>query len=124
MSRPAGALLRARRSLRSARILLEADDPTAALSRAYYAMFYVARAALWAEGVAPRTHAGLIGAFGRTFVQAGRLEATWGRVLREVFEARQFADYAEEEAFDLAEVEHYVERAAQFVERLAGVLGT
>jgi uncharacterized protein (UPF0332 family) len=42
---------RARRSLRSARNLLEDGDRDFAISRAYYAMFYAARAALLSEGI-------------------------------------------------------------------------
>ena len=43
-------LERADRSLRTAALVLEDDDPNAACSEAYYAMFHAARAALLAMG--------------------------------------------------------------------------
>jgi uncharacterized protein (UPF0332 family) len=107
---------RAEKALHSADTLLAAGDYTAAVSRAYYAAFYAARAALAAEGIRTKTHSGLVNAFGQTFVQAGRIEAGVGRTLRELSEARYLADYAEEEAFGREEAARYLTLAREFVE--------
>jgi uncharacterized protein (UPF0332 family) len=44
-------LLKAERSIRSARLLLSDGDVDAAASRLYYAMFYIAEALLDAKGL-------------------------------------------------------------------------
>jgi len=52
------------RALKVARLALNAGDNDSAVSRSYYAMFDIARAALLRAGVAedrlPRTHSGVI----------------------------------------------------------------
>lgn len=47
-------------ALRAARVLLDARLPNDALSRAYYAMFHLARAVLFLDGLQPRTHKGVV----------------------------------------------------------------
>lgn len=54
---------RARRSLRSARNLLDDGDHDFAMSRAYYAMFYAATVALLSQGIKRSKHSGVIAAF-------------------------------------------------------------
>ena len=70
---PKRYLAKAERALDSARLLLEDGDIEGACNRAYYAMFDAAHAALLRHqaGINPaetRTHAGLIGAFGKHLV--------------------------------------------------------
>ena len=69
MTRFARALVRkSKRALKSARLDLTDGDYDSAVNRSYYAMFDIARAALLRAGVAedklPRTHSGVIDAFG------------------------------------------------------------
>ncbi len=56
---------RADRYLVSAAALLELGDHESAVSRAYYAMFYTARAVLGVRGVTAKTHSGVVSEFGR-----------------------------------------------------------
>ncbi len=82
---------KANKSLASARLLLNAGDSEGACNRAYYAMFDAAIAALVWAGAAtadkpPRTHNGLIGAFGLHLVQTGELSVEFGRSLNGVQE--------------------------------------
>jgi len=84
--------------LSAARILLRADNTEGACNRAYYAMFDAAHAALLGAnvGVADttvKTHAGLIGAFGKHLVQTGLINAEHGRSFNQVHRLRQLADY-------------------------------
>jgi uncharacterized protein (UPF0332 family) len=74
------ALVRKGKSaLRVARLALNAGDNDSAVSRAYYAMFDFAQAALLHAGVTedklPRTHSGIIDAFRRHAVQSGLIGA-------------------------------------------------
>jgi uncharacterized protein (UPF0332 family) len=60
---------RAQQALTSARVLLETNDANGAISRAYYAMFYAAEAALLRKGVEASTHAGVLAMFGEHLVR-------------------------------------------------------
>ena len=86
-------LAKADRALASARRALDADDADVCLNRAYYAAFYVAQAALAAEGEQPRTHSGTISRFSFHFVRTGRLAREVGAFLHDAFDLRQQADY-------------------------------
>lgn len=64
-----------------------------AISRAYFAAFYAAEAALALLGEARSKHAGVIAAFGKLVVREGGLGDAVGRLLRSLFERRNEADY-------------------------------
>ena len=85
------------RALRSARLDLQDGDSDGAINRACYAMFNVAQAALLSIGVSeeqlPKTHRGLIAAFGQHAVQSGRVDAGIGGVLGRTETLRLKADY-------------------------------
>ncbi|MDR3450799.1 MAG: HEPN domain-containing protein [Alphaproteobacteria bacterium] len=83
---------KSRKALVSAKMLLDSGDADGAVSRAYYAMFDAARAALGGDGNA-KSHAGLIGAFGLHLVKPGKFPAEQGRALNRVQELRSVADY-------------------------------
>lgn len=94
-------MLKAARACTSARALLELGDVDGACSRAYYAMFDAARAALLASGapVQPdigRTHGGLITAFSLHLVKNGPIPKELGRLLKRAEEIRLVADYKED----------------------------
>ena len=88
-----GLLAKARRNLRSARVLLADGDFDSAVSRAYYSMFYVAEALLLSKGLAYSKHSAVIAAFGREFAKTGELSAEFHAHLREAAEARNISDY-------------------------------
>jgi uncharacterized protein (UPF0332 family) len=83
----------------SAHLLLKNGDPAGATSRAYYAMFNVARALLWMKaGVEPeasKRHATVLRRFSEQFVKAGHLTPEIGQLLSKAGEARFIADYDE-----------------------------
>ena len=73
-------------ALHSAQLLLNAGDCDGASSRAYYAAFDIARAALIAaHSPVPtevaKTHAGLISAFSLRFVKSGLISPELGHFL-------------------------------------------
>ena len=63
----------ARRRLAAAEVVIE-KDPATALSAAYYAMLYGARAALSERGIAVKTHRGAWHEFRRAFVDSGEID--------------------------------------------------
>jgi uncharacterized protein (UPF0332 family) len=96
VSEAAKALMaKARESLASAKADLEAGGLNGASSRAYYAMFHAARAALETRGIVTggQRHGAIIGRFGRTFVKGGSLDPALGRALNKTLELRREGDY-------------------------------
>src|SRR5689334_16161264 len=78
-------VVRARASIHSARLILEAGDPNSAISRAYYGMFDLARAALLTidpELIVAKTHASIISRFARHAVRERNFPNELGKALR------------------------------------------
>lgn len=83
----------ARECLRSTRLQLGASLPSRAVSEAYYAMLYAARAALSEEDDYAKTHRGVWGQFGRRFVQTGRFDGELAAASSRLEEMRLGTDY-------------------------------
>jgi len=88
-----GLLKKARDSLRAARLLLGEDLYDFAVSRSYYAMFYVAEALLLGEGLTFSKHSSVIAAFGQRFAKPGRVPPEFHRYLIEGHDSRNTGDY-------------------------------
>jgi uncharacterized protein (UPF0332 family) len=67
------------------------DDAT---SRAYYGMFYAAKAALLSINVDTKSHAGVLNQFSQHFIKTGQIEKRYGRMLALVMQARETSDYS------------------------------
>jgi uncharacterized protein (UPF0332 family) len=112
-------LCKAEEALSGARLLLAAGHDDGACSRAYYAMFDAAHAALFALGVegltAPiKTHNGLVGKFGQYVIMPGHLPPELGSAINKLQILREVADYSGDPvAHDKAE--WAVEQAEAFV---------
>ena len=65
-----------------------------AISRAYYAMFYAAKAALLSKGVELRRHSASIAKFRELFVITGQVDSEYLHYLGQVQSARERSDYA------------------------------
>ena len=74
-------------SVRAAKLLSDARLYDFAVSRAYYAMFYVAEAFLLGIGLSFSRHAGVIAAFGERFAKTGIVPVELHRYL--IFDATQ-----------------------------------
>jgi uncharacterized protein (UPF0332 family) len=116
---PAIYVRKAEGALSAARVLLKAKNTEGACNRAYYAMFDAAHAGLLSAKVALagdslKTHAGLIGTFGKHLVQAGLIDAEHGRAFNQVQRLRQLADYTGEPV-SLDDATRALEQAEAFV---------
>jgi len=115
----ADALRKSEQYLDSAEVLLESKDTESAVSRAYYAMFFVARTALRKDGIETKTHSGLVNQFGLHFVKSGLLSEEFGQSLREVQQLRQLAEYAESAGvISTEDARASIDAARSFVERV------
>jgi len=87
-------LRQADRAVQAAEVLRREGFPAEAVARAYYAMFYAAKAALAHEGVALSKHSAVIAAFGRLFAATGRVPRDLHKALVGAFDDRRLADYS------------------------------
>jgi uncharacterized protein (UPF0332 family) len=78
--------------LAAARLLAGKGFEAQAVSRAYFAAFYAAEAALLVLGETRSKHSGVVSAFVHLLVRGGQLDEEIGRLLRSLFERRNEAD--------------------------------
>jgi uncharacterized protein (UPF0332 family) len=120
--RSAEMLARAREGLASAHLLVAGGHASTAVSTAYYAMLYAARAALSERDRDARTHAGTWALFREEFVLTGEFDAELAGEAQRAQPRREASDYGAE-SFELSEAQQLLATAQGFVaavERLAG----
>ena len=86
-------LNQAQRSIAAAQSLVQQGFYDFAVSRAYYAMFYVAEALLDQEGLTFSSHAAVISAFGQHLARTGKVPVEFHRQLIDAQAQRTRADY-------------------------------
>lgn len=91
---PRTCLELAEQKLQHARQIFEIELYDDAISRAYYAMFYAAKAALLSKGVDLRRHSASIAKFRELFVITGQVKAEYLHYLGQAQSARERSDYA------------------------------
>lgn len=116
-------LEKAKSSLDAARLLADDGYFDFAVSRAYYAMFYVAEALLLGEGLAFSKHSAVIAAFGRIFTKSGRVPPEFHRYLIEGEGSRNVGDYDTGSNLGDAEAREQIARAEKFLGLLTGPAG-
>jgi uncharacterized protein (UPF0332 family) len=114
MTTDADLLRKAQRYLESAKLLRDSGDCDSAVSRAYYAAFYLAEVLLDRLGLSYSSHRGVISAFGLEFAKTNRLEPRFHRLLISAFEKRQRADYLADAGLDAGEVGQLIEDVESF----------
>jgi len=101
--------------LRVAEKLFRDGEYEDAVSRAYYAMYHGARAALSTVNVFPRTHEGVVSEFGRKFVLAGIFQKELGKNLADAKAARETYEYSVASTVGKSEAEAILLNAQKFV---------
>ncbi len=106
---------RAYRTLKSAELLFKDGDYNSAVSRAYYAMFYAAEAALFTKELEFSSHKSVISLFGQHFVKTGIFPKELGRQLSKAYKKRLNGDYEFAFYFKDKETKEIIEWAKKFV---------
>jgi uncharacterized protein (UPF0332 family) len=115
-------LARARSDLDASRLLLNSGFMDQAASRAYYAAFYAAEAALLRLGETRSSHSALIATFGSLVVKQGGFEPSLAALLRELFDLRNDADYELLGSITQDTALYAVDSAERFVDAVEGWL--
>jgi len=108
--------------LRVAEKLFRGGDYEDAVSRAYYAMYHAARAALSHVNIFPKTHEGVVAEFGRKFVLTGIFSKELGKNLAEVKAARETYEYGATATIGKSEAEAILSNAKVFVSTIKDYL--
>jgi uncharacterized protein (UPF0332 family) len=113
---------RARQMLAAGRDTLRLGHLDTAVSRAYYACFHAAEAALRLEGQEPRSHEGVKNLFGLLLVRPGKLDKELAAILADLKDEREEGDYALFSTVSEEDATLAVDRAERFVAELARYL--
>ena len=122
MNSPAIWLELAEIKLIHARQIFEIGLYDDALSRAYYAMFYAAKAALLSEGLDLRRHSSAITKFRELFVITGRVDAEYLHYLGQAQSARERSDYAPFAHASKEGSEEMLNAAGTFIDKIKELL--
>ena len=109
-------LLRAGEAIESASLLLKEGYLADSISRAYYAMFYVAEALLYEKDLSFSKHGNVHGAFGEHYVKTGILDKKYHKWLLEAFSRRIASDYDASASFQSSSVRTMIDQAWEFLQ--------
>jgi uncharacterized protein (UPF0332 family) len=109
-------LEKSRKSLAAATLLSRDGFTEAAISRAYYAAFYLAQAALATKDISRSKHSGVIAAFGEHLTKKKLLPESLHKTFVSLYENRVTSDYTVEAAPSSGETREILEAARQFTE--------
>jgi uncharacterized protein (UPF0332 family) len=102
--------------LADAKLLLDAGSARSSVNRAYYAVFYAARALLLTRGLEARKHAGVRSFLDREFVKTGELDRSMSETYHDLFNWRTDADYRDFVEVPMDTAQDLIARAREFVE--------
>ncbi len=114
---------KAQESLSAARLLFDRSHFNFSVSRAYYAMFYVAEALLLGEGLTFSKHAAVLSAFGKQFVKTKKVSEEFHQYLIEGHENRNIGDYDAGPGLSKGQAEEQIAHAERFLQLAEQLLG-
>ena len=96
------------------------DDATldSTVNRIYYAMFYAVNALLITKGLYSSKHSGVRAIFNREIVNKGLIEKQWGEFFTDMFDRRQKGDYKDFVKFEKQDVEKWLKKAEDFINKI------
>ncbi len=107
-------LEKSRKSLEAASSLLKEGFTESAISRAYYAAFYLAQATLATKDISRSKHSGVISAFGQNLTKKSILPESLHKILLNLYELRVTSDYSVEDVPSLEDAEEALEAGKEF----------
>jgi len=107
---------KAQERLKAAHLLYREGFYEEAISTAYYAALWAARALLLVEGAEPRTHEGVRTLLGFYYIRPGRMPHQMGKIFNQRLDERMRADYSADTYLDAEDVEQALQEATQFLQ--------
>lgn len=109
---------KARQTLLEVKVLLDNQFWNTAISRMYYACFYMVGALLIKNGIKAQSHSGCIQQFGKHFVLTGKTDKQSAKIYFDLFEKRQKGDYNDLFDFDMQTATGLYLPALDFIEKI------
>lgn len=113
---------KAEKFLSTAEQALNTEDYDSCVSRCYYAMFFMAEAALLTKGLTASSHKSVISLFGEHFVKTKILERELGKALNDAYDKRLVGDYGVGFTVTDQQAKDLLETARNFVQKLKNYL--
>jgi len=108
-------LEKARRSLQGAELLVSNGFFELAVSRAYYAMFYITSAFILGKGLSFSSHSAVISAFGRDFAKENPQLREFHRAVIDAQDMRNRSDYDLDSGINAEDAMTQIESAHEFI---------
>lgn len=102
---------------------LKVEDYDSCVSRCYYAMFFMAEAALLTKDLSASSHKGVINLFGQYFIKTKIFDKSLGRSLNDAYDMRLVGDYGIGFAISESVAKNLLKTARNFVDVLKIYLG-
>ena len=106
----------AKSDLRSAKLLLEADEYRGANNRAYYAIYHAISAVHALAGKAYKRHKDALSNFNKEYIHSEVFPRTYGRRIADAEEIRHASDYDDFYVATKSEVEKQIDTAMELTE--------
>ena len=106
----------AKSDLRSAKLLLEADEYRGANNRAYYAIYHAISAVHALAGKAYKRHKDALSNFNKEYIYSEVFPRTYGRRIADAEEIRHASDYDDFYVATKSEVEKQIDTAMELTE--------
>jgi len=113
---------KAEKFLKTAEKAFNIEDYDSCVSRCYYAMFFMAEAALLTKNLSASSHKGVISLFGEHFIKTGIFDRGLGRALSDAYDKRLIGDYGIGFTVTEDEAKEMLETAKNFVQILKSYL--
>lgn len=108
--------------LETAQLLCDCGRYRSAISRAYYAMFYMTQYLLLSEGLDTSTHKGVLKMLSLHFVKTEKITPSVADLLREAYDARQACDYESDMTEDEEMAKNAIANAQIFISEVKNLL--
>lgn len=105
----------AKERIKSAKVLFKEKLYRDAISRSYYAVLDIAKAAILTKGKFAKTHSGVLSLFSLEFGKTRRVPPDLLDFYRKIREAREEADYKAFKEFSKGETKKMIKMAEKFV---------
>lgn len=109
-------------ALEEAQILFESKKYDGSVTRAYYAVFHYACAALFTKGLEAKSHRGMQRLFHLHFIRTKIFDEEFGLILSHAQKAREEADYYPEITFSEKIAKERLQDAKKFIKKIKSCL--
>lgn len=111
-------LNKAKDTLSDSKKYIESATLASTVNRIYYSMFYAVNGLLITRGLSSSKHSGVLSIFNREIVNKGHLEKKWGEFYSDMFKRRQKGDYQDFVEFEKQDVEAWLKKSEEFIDKI------